>query len=278
MPLRGLCVCVFQAAAGWLPTHQGEAAKLVCVFSQPVASECRAGDHRGGGPARGPGLSWWAPRWQCVTGVCGLLRRLVVGRGAVRAVEWAANAGGVRGEELSENQALHPGGGEGTTVTHPGRADPDNKRAEFGLWETALRGNTGSVGVRWASKIHGVGQDLTRLTHTHLLAPKDSVDFSNNNLASISSLRDNLVACRELTLDHNEIQDPGSSVCPDHPGAPLTWPAHNIAKVNQLVCLQSLTNLRRLKTSATTPVCETQGIEALIPPASYLAYRLFIMR
>lgn len=130
------------------------------------------------------------------------------------------------------------------------------------------------VTAELGGKFSVCGQDLTRVTHSHLLATTDCVDFSNNNLSSISSLN-NLVACRELVLDHNEIQN----LAPLSALATLESlsVAHNkISNVEQLMCLQPLANLKHLNLR-NNPLCgledcETQ-IKKLLPGLQTLSVR-----
>lgn len=125
--------------------------------------------------------------------------------------------------------------------------------------ETAIRKHR--VTEEDGDKFHVSGQDLTRVTHSHLLATTDCVDLSNNNLSSISSLC-NLIACKELTLDHNEIQNlsPLSALAAlQH----LSVASNKLSDIKQLSCLQSLTNLRHLNLK-NNPVSEIEDSETQI--------------
>lgn len=125
--------------------------------------------------------------------------------------------------------------------------------------ETALRKHR--VTAEDGSKFSVCGQDLTRVTLSHLLATTHCVDLSNNNLSSISSLI-NLVACRELILDHNEIKNlaPLSALA----ALESLSVAHNqISNVEQLSCLQSLPHLRCLNLK-NNPLCSVEDCEAQI--------------
>lgn len=138
--------------------------------------------------------------------------------------------------------------------------------------ETALRKHRVTADV--GSKFSVCGQDLTRVTLSHLLATTDCVDLSNNSLSSISSLN-NLVACRELTLDHNEIQN----LAPLSTLAALEYlsvASNKISSVEQLTCLQPLANLRHLNLKnnlvCQAEDCETQ-IRKLLPGLQTLTVR-----
>lgn len=127
------------------------------------------------------------------------------------------------------------------------------------VMETALRKHrvTAEVG----GKFSVCGQDLTRITLSHLLATTDCVDLSNNNLSSVSALN-NLVACRELTLDHNEIQNlaPLSTLAALES---LSVASNQISEVEQLTCLQPLANLKHLNLR-NNPVCGVENCETQI--------------
>uniref|UniRef100_A0A0P4WBN3 Geranylgeranyl transferase type-2 subunit alpha n=1 Tax=Scylla olivacea TaxID=85551 RepID=A0A0P4WBN3_SCYOL len=226
-------------------------------------------------------------------------RSLMVGQGVARALEWVANME-VCGEELSDTtrSTLEEVKENCTTLDE---LDPDNKWVMLTLvhvlWaldsrahlpailhylaqlqtldplrhnyyadmksklvmETALRKHR--VTEEDGDKFHVCGQDLTRVTHSHLLATTDCVDLSNNSLSSISSLC-NLIACKELTLDQNEIQNlsPLSALAAlQH----LSVANNKIADIKQLSCLQSLTNLRHLNLK-NNPVCEMEDSETRI--------------
>ena len=138
--------------------------------------------------------------------------------------------------------------------------------------ETALRKHR--IYAEVGGKFNVCGQDLTRVTHSHLLATTDCVDFTNNNLSSISSLS-NLVACKELTLDHNEIQNlaPLSALAAlQH----LSLASNEISHIDQLSTLQFLTNLRHLNLK-NNPVCEVEDCEThirnLLPSLQVLILR-----
>lgn len=239
-------------------------------------------------------------------------RSLMVGQGAAQAMEWVATLE-VCGEELSDTtrSTLEE---VKTNCTTLDELDPDNKwvlltlvdvlwaldsRAHLAtilhylaqlqtldplrynyyadmksrlVMETALRKHR--VTAEAGSKFSVCGQDLTRVTLSHLLATTYCVDFSNNNLSSISSLN-NLVACRELILDHNEIQNlaPLSALA----ALESLSVAHNkISDVEQLACLQPLPNLRHLNLKnnplCSVEDCETQ-IKKLLPGLQSLSVR-----
>ena len=140
------------------------------------------------------------------------------------------------------------------------------------VMETALRKHR--ITEEDGDKFHVCGQDLTRVTHSHLLATMICVDLSNNNLSSISSLC-NLIACKELILDHNEIQNLS-------PLSTLTALQHvsvagnKISDIKHLSCLQSLTNLRHLNLK-NNPICEMENneihIRELLPSLQTLILR-----